>query len=131
MKSLGRFILFVVGAALIGLSVMPIIDAVNAINAYGWNNFNTTPENWAVFVGFVSLAVGALAGLFAVFSALKGKAGFLTFTFGLLVAAGTTYYLICAYQVGFLSEWKNVLQTILGYSLSIVYFIGAILSRIK
>ena len=129
MKKVGRIMLLVVGILLIVSSVPSIISNWKALNAAGWTDISSYPEKVTYLSLIISQGVSFIFGLTAIFAFIKGKASFWLSVFSLIMIAGVIFFFINANNAGLLSDWKYVLQAILGFSLPIAYFLGSIFIR--
>lgn len=131
MKTIGRTILFIVGAIMIGLAIKPLIDSINYLNSVHWNLQSGDLIIISCFALFIFEALSALCGFVAFVAAIRGRGSFLLFLFSIILIGGVIWYFVSAHFAGILGDWKNILYTVFGFALPIGYFVGNVFVRFK
>ena len=126
LRAIGRILLLVVGIALIAFAVPTLIEDYKLVSTNGLD-FNYILSHPELLSSLLSQLVNLSFGVTAVFAALTGKSSIKLAFASIIMIAGVIWFYYSANQAGTLGDWKNILQTALGFALPIGYFIGTLI----
>ena len=128
MKTIGRIILVIVGAIMLVVSVPVIIVTANQLSESGvWWDPTTLPQKWTLLVRIVGQGLNALAGLTALWGAIRGKKSFRLALFAIILLIPPIMSLIGDSNSGYDIDWTLWLLYGGSFALPIGYFIGFLL----
>lgn len=130
MKTVGRILLFVVGAILIVNAIPMIVNNWNLLNQSGWGDFSSYPDKMLNLSAIISQSINALFGFVAIIAAIRGKSSFWLFIFSIIMIGGVIWYFISAKNAGALGDFQNIIETVIGFALPIGYFLGSVFVRL-
>ena len=130
MRTIGRLIMLGVGIALIAIAIPSIIDAVNQLNASGWDDITKYQEKLAHLVVIITNGFSALSGAYAIWVSITGKAGFLPTLVAAIILGINIWSLVTNIQAGKITDFLTILSTIGGFVLPLLYFVGSILTSV-
>lgn len=122
MRILGRIILFVVGAVMIGLAVPGVISDFKNLTVNGYD-FKYMIDHMEYLSSFISGIVNISFGITAVFAALRGRSSFGLLTTTIVVIAPVIWSFYTNYKAGTLDTMKMI-QSVSGFILPVGYFLG-------
>lgn len=126
MRIVGRIILLIVGITLVAYAIPVIVSNWQDLTVNGWD-YEYIKSRMDLVSSMVSQIVNLSAGATALFAAIRGKASFKLFWCAIVMMAGVVWYFYSAYQANALGDWRAILQSVLGFSMPIMYFLGTLL----
>jgi len=127
MKTIGRIILFIVGAILMVWGVTALISVWNSFFVPGWwNNIISGSFLSATFMIILNGFIYIIVGLTALLSGIFGRRSFWLILFAVIAFILAILALVAAVKEN-IWDWRNVLNVTLGLLLPIGYFVGTMM----
>lgn len=130
MRTLGRIILFVVGAAAICFSVSFIKNSWDEMSKLGWEEFYKSPEKIVHIVSIVVNAITVLFGLGSILCAFRRKMSFKWLLFSLIVVGAGIYNIVTYNIVPDFHNTQDLIMVTTSFIIPIGYIVGCILIAI-
>lgn len=126
MRTFGRILCLVVAVALVALGVPNFIDALNGLNASGWNDIAAYPEKLAYLSAFITAIGYFLLALSALLTASTGHAGFFKILVALIALGVVTWNIYNQVKTGAVQGFLPIMNSIFSFALPIGYAVGVI-----
>ena len=127
MKTLGRIILLIVSIVMTVTAVNSLIYHFNALNATGWDDVNSYPDKLSHLFAIILQFLSIFCALTAFIAFIRGKASFRLIIYAVVLMIPVVLFFINANKAGQLSDWRFIIEAVIGYSMPILYALGAIL----
>ena len=124
MRTVGRIICLIVAIAAVAMGIPIFIEALNGLNASGWNDLAAYPEKVAYLSGFFTGIGYFLLALSALLATTTGHAGFIKLVIGLIVLGVAGWNIYSKISNGEVQGFWPIMQMIGNFAVPIGYGIG-------
>lgn len=131
MKTVGRIVLLVVGALLIGFAIPEIVENWNLLNAAGWTDFGSYPDKLKYLSAIILKVVNIIFGCVAIIAAIIGKSSLKLIISSVVMVGCVVWYFISANNAGITWDFKTVFNAILDIALPVGYVVGTFILLIS
>ena len=126
MKKLGRILLLIVSIVMVASAAPLIIMHWQALNAAGWNDITNYPDKFAHLSSIIGQILNIFFALAAFVAFIRGKASVRLIIYAAIILVPADIFFINAYKTGLLSDWRYVVEAVIGYAVPITYALGTI-----
>ena len=129
MKKVGRILLIICAILILSVYLPSLIISIIELNKTGWNGFLEDPVKLNHLATVISAGFSTLVGGSALLSAILGRAFLFLNLFSFIMLGITIWKLYAAITGGLMGDWVNIVVTITGIAVPILYVSGTFLIK--
>lgn len=131
MRLVGRIIMLAVAIGIAATNIPNFINELGVIKTLTWTDIQSIPANFNALIGLLSAAAWLLLAVFALWAAIRGNVGFLTFIICLVGIGFTAWNIWQGFDSGTYTQFTDAWTYIVSMIFPIGYFVGGVMLKLS